>query len=40
MQTVLIGAEFGDTPISAKSAEKLISGGNALLAQADTLAHG
>ena len=40
MQTLLIGAEFGNTPISAKSAEKLISRGNALLAQADTLAHG
>ena len=40
MQTLLIGAEFGNTPISAKSAEKLISRGNALLAQADTLASG
>jgi hypothetical protein len=40
MQTLLIGAEFGNTPISAKSAEKLISRGNTLLAQADTLARG
>ncbi len=40
MQTLLIGAEFGNTPISAKSTEKLISQGNALLAQAVTLAHG
>src|SRR5271170_394198 len=40
MQTLLIGAEFGNTPISAKSAEKLISRGNALLAQAGTLASG
>jgi hypothetical protein len=40
MQALLIGAEFGNTPISAKSAEKLISQGNALLARADTLARG
>ena len=34
MQTLLIGAEFGNTPISAKAAQKLISQANALLAQA------
>ena len=40
MQTLLIGAEFGNTPIGAKAAQKLISQGNALLAQAVTLANG
>jgi hypothetical protein len=38
MQTLLIGAEFGNTPISAKAAQKLISQANALLAQAGALA--
>jgi len=40
MQTLLTGAEFGNTPISAKTAMGLVSRGNALLAQADTLANG
>jgi hypothetical protein len=40
MQTLLTGAEFGGTSISAKTAKSLISQGNALLAQADTLADG
>jgi hypothetical protein len=40
MQTLLTGAEFGGTPISAKTANSLISQGSALLAQAETLAHG
>ena len=40
MQTLLTGAEFGGTPISAKTAKGLIAQGNALLAQADTLANG
>jgi len=37
MQTLLIGAEFGNTPISAKAAQKLITQANALLARANTL---
>jgi hypothetical protein len=37
MQTLLIGAEFGNTPISAKAAQKLITQANTLLAQANTL---
>jgi hypothetical protein len=40
MQVLLTGAEFGNTQISAKAAKKLISQGNALLAQANTLAVG
>ena len=40
MQAALTGAEFGDTPISAGTAKSLISQGQALLAQAITLAHG
>jgi hypothetical protein len=40
MQTLLMGAEFGGKPISAKTAKSLIAQGNALLAQADTLADG
>jgi hypothetical protein len=40
MQTLLIGAEFGGQPISATTAESLISKGQALLAQAGTLAAG
>jgi hypothetical protein len=44
IQTLLIGAEFGGQPLStSKSGKKalaaLIAQGNALLAQADTLAH-
>jgi hypothetical protein len=38
MQTLLTGAEFGGKPISAAAARSLNSQGNALLAQADTLA--
>jgi hypothetical protein len=38
MQALLTGAEFGGHPISASAAKVLISQGNALLAQADTLA--
>jgi len=34
---LLIGAEFGNTPISAKAAQKLITQANALLARANTL---
>jgi hypothetical protein len=40
MQALLIGAEFGGRPIGAKAAKALISQGNALLAQAGTLANG
>jgi hypothetical protein len=40
MQALLTGAEFGNTQISATAARKLISQGNALLAQARTLAVG
>jgi hypothetical protein len=40
MQAALTGAEFGGQPISAKAAGSLISQGNALLAQAETLADG
>jgi hypothetical protein len=40
MQALLTGAEFGGQPISAKTAKSLISAGNALLAQAQTLADG
>jgi len=40
MQALLTGAEFGGKPISAKTGKSLISQGNALLAQAVTLAHG
>jgi len=40
MQTLLIGAEFGGTPISAVTAQSLISQGTALLAKASTLAAG
>jgi hypothetical protein len=40
IQTLLIGAEFGNTPISAKAAQKLITQANTLLAQAGTLASG
>jgi hypothetical protein len=40
MQTLLTGAEFGNLPISASAAKGLISQGNALLAQAETLANG
>ena len=40
MQTLLIGAEFGGKPISAKTAKKLIAQGYALLAQAASLANG
>jgi len=40
MQALLIGAEFGGKPISAKAAEKLIAKGNALLGQAAALANG
>ena len=39
MQAALTGAEFGNTPISASTAKGLISQGQALLAQAITLAH-
>ena len=44
IQALLIGAEFGGQPLStSKSGKKalaaLIAQGNALLAQADTLAH-
>jgi hypothetical protein len=38
MQVLLTGAEFGNTQISATAAKKLIGKGNALLAQARTLA--
>jgi hypothetical protein len=40
MQTLLTGAEFGRLRISASTARGLISQGNALLAQAETLANG
>jgi hypothetical protein len=40
MQALLTGAEFANTPISVKTATGLMSQGNALLAQADTLANG
>jgi hypothetical protein len=40
MQALLSGAEFGGKPISAKAGKSLISQGNALLAQAGTLASG
>jgi hypothetical protein len=40
MQALLTGAEFGGQAISAMAAGKLISQGNALLAQVGTLAHG
>jgi hypothetical protein len=40
MQALLTGAEFGGKPIGATAAKALISQGNALLAQADTLANG
>jgi hypothetical protein len=40
MQTLLMGAEFGGQPISATTAESLISKGQALLVQASTLAAG
>jgi len=40
MQALLAGAEFGNTPIKAKTAKGLISQGNAILARADTLANG
>ena len=40
MQALLIGAEFGGKPTSAKAAEKLIAKGNALLGQAAALANG
>jgi hypothetical protein len=38
MQTLLMGAEFGSQPISVTTAESLISKGQALLTQAETLA--
>jgi hypothetical protein len=40
MQSVLMGAEFGNQPISVNAAQALITQGRALLAQADTLANG
>jgi hypothetical protein len=40
IQAMLTGAEFGNTRVSAKAAKKLISQGNALLTQAETLADG
>jgi len=40
MRALLTGAEFGGKPISATAAKALISLGNALLTQADALAHG
>ena len=40
MRALLTGAEFGNTPIKAKTAKGLISQGNAILARADTLANG
>jgi hypothetical protein len=40
MQTLLMGAEFGGQPVSAATAESLISKGQALLAQAGALATG
>jgi hypothetical protein len=40
MQTLLTGAEFGNVPIRASTAQRLISQGDALLAQADALAAG
>jgi hypothetical protein len=40
MQTLLMGAEFGGQPITATTADSLISQGEALLTQAGTLADG
>jgi hypothetical protein len=40
MQAALTGAEFGGQTLSGKTARKLITAGNNLLAQADALAAG
>jgi hypothetical protein len=39
MQTALLGAEFGNKPLSAKTARSLIAAERALLAQAVALGH-